>query len=178
MTSTWTSRPLCVLALFVPATALLIGCSQDAGQDEPQGQSASEYLLTAEPPGARPVADVRKSAQNEDEVVVVGRIGGDANPWIEGMAAFLITDTKLVPCNERPGDTCTKPWDYCCDLDVLNESKVMVKFVDRDGQPLAIDAQKLFAGLKELDTVVVRGRAKRDEAGNVTILADGIFVRS
>ncbi len=53
----------------------------------------------------------------------------------------------------------------------------MVKVVDDGGKTVATDARKLL-GLKELQTVVVRGRAKRDEAGNVTVLADGIFVRN
>ncbi len=52
----------------------------------------------------------------------------------------------------------------------------MVKVVDTSGKTVATDARKLL-GLKELQTVVVRGKAKRDEIGNLTVLADGIFVR-
>jgi hypothetical protein len=51
-----------------------------------------------------------------------------------------------------------------------------IKFVDAQGKSLPHGARQLF-GLKELQTVVVRGRAKRDEAGNLTVLADGLFVR-
>jgi hypothetical protein len=32
-------------------------------------------------------------------------------------------------------------------------------------------------GLTELQTVVVRGKAKRDEAGNLAVHLNGIFVR-
>ena len=37
-------------------------------------------------------------------------------------------------------------------------------------------ARKLL-NLKELQTVVVKGKVKRDEAGNFTMLASGVFVR-
>jgi len=53
----------------------------------------------------------------------------------------------------------------------------MVKVVDATGKSVGTDARKLL-GLKELLTVVVHGRAKRDEAGNLTVLADGVFVRN
>ena len=53
----------------------------------------------------------------------------------------------------------------------------MVKIVDASGKTVAMDAKKSL-GLKELQTVVVRGRAKRDETGNLTVLADGVFVRN
>ena len=38
------------------------------------------------------------------------------------------------------------------------------------------DARKLF-DVKELQTVVVRGKAKRDDKGNLTVLASSVFVR-
>jgi hypothetical protein len=60
--------------------------------------------------------------------------------------------------------------------DNLPANKAMVKVVDASGKPVAMDARKLL-GLKELQTVVVRGQAQRDEAGNLTVLADGLFVR-
>jgi hypothetical protein len=53
----------------------------------------------------------------------------------------------------------------------------MVQVVDSSGKPLAGDARQLL-GLKELQTVVVHGKAQRDEAGNLTVLAEGVFVRN
>ena len=38
------------------------------------------------------------------------------------------------------------------------------------------DARELF-DVKELMTVVVRGKALRDDAGNLTVLATAIFVK-
>ena len=91
-------------------------------------------------------------------------------------AAFLIVDPSRIPCSERKSDTCKTPWDYCCETD-LAKSKATIKFVDDAGKTLANDARQLL-NVKELQTVVVKGQAKRDEAGNLTVLASGLFVRS
>jgi hypothetical protein len=50
-----------------------------------------------------------------------------------------------------------------------------VKVVDQDGKMVSIDARKLL-GVKELDRVVVHGTATRDDEGNLTVLADGVYV--
>ncbi|MEN6496173.1 MAG: hypothetical protein ABFD16_17975 [Thermoguttaceae bacterium] len=130
----------------------------------------STYRLASEPAGAQDVKLARTSAKDNDEVVVVGRIGGDANPWIDGMAAFTIVDLSLKPCEDG---ACGNPY---CDADDLPTSKAMVKVVDGEGSVVPTESRQLL-GVKELQTVVVRGKAKRDEAGNLTILASGIFVR-
>jgi hypothetical protein len=54
----------------------------------------------------------------------------------------------------------------------------MIKFVDEQDQTLKIDARKLL-GVPHLEgqIVVIRGRAKRDEAGNLTVVASKYFVR-
>jgi len=165
-----------LIGLTVLSSVVVIAaCSQQAQPDAVP--AASPYRLSSEPADARGVAEVRTSGKEDGMVVVVGRIGGDAKPWVDGMAAFLLTDTSLTPCNARPGDACPTPWDYCCDLDRLKDSKVMVKLVDKQGRVVKSDVRKLL-GVKELDTVVIQGRVKRDDTGNVTILADGVYVRS
>lgn len=171
---------------WLPTTSLLVislaaftGCG---GPSAPQNTTSTNakgaaYLLTAEPADAKGVKEVRASAKDAEEVTIVGRIGGDPNPWVDGQAAFLVVDSALKPCNEKDDDGCQTPWDYCCDTDELPSHKAMVKLVDASGKPIASDARH-FLGLKELETVVVHGKAKRDEAGNLTVLADGIFVRN
>lgn len=150
----------------------VVGCGKPQGPAAPAASNA--YRLQAEPAGATDVLAVKESAKNDDEVAIVGRIGGDAKPWVEGVAAFTIVDLSLKPCDEAEG--CETPWDYCCDVDATNKGKAMIKVVDAKGNPVATDARELLA-VKELNTVVVHGKAKRDDAGNLTVLADGIFVR-
>ncbi len=161
-----------VLALAVIAA----GCGRVSntpagGSTEGAAAAAgSSYRLSNEPAGAKDVKLARSSAKNDEEVVVVGRIGDDGSPWIDGMAAFTIVDLSLEPCTDG---ACGNPF---CEADGLPNSKAMVKVVDGQGQIVATESRQLL-GVKELQTVVVRGKAKRDEAGNLTILASGVFVR-
>ncbi len=170
-----------LLAVSLTAVPLIIaGCTNSAppAASAPVAATPSaegkSFILASEPADAKGVNQTRKDSKDADEIAIVGRIGGDANPWVDDQAAFMIVDTKLAPCADEEG--CPTPWDYCCLTDQLPENKAMVKFVDDKGEPLSTDARKLL-GLKELQTVVVHGKAKRDDAGNLTVLADGIFVR-
>lgn len=149
---------------------LLVGCAKD--KDSGATTDRSSFLLENEPNGAVDVIKVRKDAADGDDVVIVGRIGGSVDPWIEGRAAFSIVDNSLKSCME---DGCETPWDYCCS-DNLATSTALVKVVDQNGLLVKSDARKLLK-VKELSTVVVKGKAERDEAGNLVVLANGIFVK-
>jgi hypothetical protein len=161
------------LALALIA-ALQLGCSNSATPDAAQKPIDSRFVLNEEPAGAIGVKELREDASKTDDVVVVGRIGG-SNPWTDGAAAFSIVDPSLTPCNEIEGDACPTPWDYCCEPD-LAKSTVLVKLVDDAGKTVKQDAREV-AGLKELQTVVVKGKAIRDDAGNVSIAATGVHIR-
>lgn len=171
-------KRLSVLAFGGLAAGLLVGC----GASEPATPTAAAitpvgkaYLLASEPAGGKDVVAAREAAKDGDEVTVVGRIGGRENPWINGRAAFTIVDPAARACSDIPGDGCPTPWDYCCESD-LGEKSATVKVVGTDGKPVATDARELL-GVKELQTVVVTGKAQRDSDGNLTILAEKVFVR-
>jgi hypothetical protein len=171
-------RCLNMLSLAV-MLAIVAGCgtaAPTADKSKPAAAPDSRFVLSEEPADAKPVIDVRQDAKDGDDVTITGRIGGDVDPWVAGRATFVIVDPSLTPCNEREGDSCKTPWDYCCDLDRLADSKATIKVVDDQGQTVATDARKLL-GVKELQTVIVRGQAKRDEAGNLTVLASKIYVK-
>lgn len=136
---------------------------------------SSDYVLKEEPQDAQDVKAVRQKGKNGDKVVVVGRIGGRANPWIKGAAAFSIVDSSLKSCDQIPGDNCPTPWDYCCEAD-LGKSTLLITFVDDAGKIVKQDSRELLS-VKELQTVVVAGKVKRDKANNVSILASKIFVK-
>jgi hypothetical protein len=172
---------LFVIFVFVVAAS---GCdrSQPASQPSAAGGGTSSmtaegamFLLADEPRGAVDVIKVRETAKDGDEVVIVGRIGGKENPWIDKRAAFSIVDSSLKPCNELPGDTCQTPWDYCCEAD-LGAATAMIKIVDEQGDLVKVGAKELL-DVKELQTLVVRGKAERDEAGNLTVLANQVYVK-
>ncbi|MEO1996002.1 MAG: hypothetical protein ABGZ17_12075, partial [Planctomycetaceae bacterium] len=123
------------IAMVACATlmVLMAGCSQDTSV--PAAASGADldgarYLLSAEPAGAQGVIQTRESAKHQDDVVIVGRIGGSTDPWVEGRAAFSIVDESLRACSDIEGDTCPRPWDYCCETDKLPTAKALVRVVD------------------------------------------------
>lgn len=53
---------------------------------------------------------------------------------------------------------------------------MLIKVVDENGKLVKADARELLK-VKELSTVVIKGKARRDDKGNLTILASGVFVK-
>lgn len=172
-----------MLPTVLAGLVLAAGCTQESSTTTSSTDTAtapaidgSRFLLTAEPDEPATVIEAREQTKDGEDVVLVGRIGGSANPWVEGRAAFTVVDPTLKACSDIPGDECRIPWDYCCETHKLPGATALVTFADDDGRPLKADARELLS-LKELQTVVVRGKAERDEAGNLTVLATGLFVR-
>lgn len=130
------------------------------------------YQLSSEPSGAVGVLQVKESVKDGEPVVLVGRIGGGQKPWIDGRAAFLLVDDGVAPtcADEQCEDGCAE-----CAL-ALAEATTLVKFVDDQGKVRATDARQLL-GVENFQTVVVKGVASRDKAGNVSVIADGIYIR-
>lgn len=176
MLSRYTFRIVGGLALIIA------GCSGDTSTTNssapvaPTGPSAAgkALLLDSQPDGAKEVLAARNDAKDDEEIVVVGRIGGGTDPWVQGMAAFSIVDNSLKACSDIPGDKCPTPWDYCCEAD-LPKARTLVKLVGADGNVIGTDARELL-GVHELQTVYVQGRARRDAEGNLSVLASRIYV--
>lgn len=165
--------------MLIGVLALTAGCSNsDVAQTSGEnaiGAMDSRYVATAEPDGAMPVGEARESVEDEQVVTLVGTIGGSSQPFVDGLAAFTIVDPKVPYCS--PDEGCPTPWDYCCTQDQVKDNIATVKIVDEIGKPVAADARKML-GVKELSTVVVQGKAHRDDQGNLTVAASKVFVRS
>lgn len=158
---------------------LLAGCQTKTSASQDSKKAAAEgakYLLSEAPDGAENVIQVRDASKDGDNVVIVGRIGGSTDPWTDDRAAFSIVDLSLQACSDRPDDDCPTPWDYCCDTDKLPASTALVKVVNENGDLVKTDARSLL-GVKELSTVVVKGKVERDDTGKFIILATGIHVK-
>ena len=153
---------------------LFMGCSDstesnaDAKDDSANSSPNATYLLTEKPADAWGVGAAREKVKDQGEVTLIGRIGGSADPFVGSLAAFTIVDPKVEHCSADEG--CPTPWDYCCTQDQVKDNIATIKFVGEDGQPVGQSAKQLL-GVKELDTVVVQGQAKRDDNGNLTVLA-------
>ena len=92
------------------------------------------------------------------------------------MAAFTIVDLAIPPCGaDGEDDDCPTPWDYCCKTDQLKDNSALVKIVGPDGKTVSKDARELL-GVKELSKVVVQGKAQQDEQGNLTVMAEKVYI--
>jgi hypothetical protein len=165
-----------IIALWLPLAAASVGCSGSNSGGVPSAEGW-KYLLTSEPANPLGVLDARKQTKDGDDVAVVGRIGGRKDPWGSGQASFSIVDAAFPSCNEKEGDTCDTPWDFCCaDPKELLAGMATIKVVDDKGDTVQTPARELL-GVKQLQTVVAHGKAKRDDKGNLTVLATGLYVR-
>ena len=190
MRGTWTMAAAGAAAML---GLVLAGCGSEApdagtGGDGPREATADatpsatlpgDLFLGSEPEGGVDVAALKKTAKEGEEVVLVGRIGGNRAPFVAGRAVMTLADPALVPCNEMSmEDECPLPWDYCCEeRGVLTASTATVEVDGPDGRPLRTDL-KGAGGLEELKTVVVVGTvAPRPDPAVLVVRAKGIFVR-
>jgi len=153
-----------------------VGCGQGASDGSSTrslgNPGGHQFSLAEEPAGAIDVVEMRETVKDGAPVVVVGSVGGGINPWIKGRAAFVLVDAcASMKCD---GSCCEEGCN--CEASELTDSIVVVKFVDQHGKVIETDARELL-GLRRLDTVVVQGRAKRDLAGNIAMVADGLYIR-
>jgi hypothetical protein len=124
----------------------------------------------------------------EMDVVLVGTVGGVANPsaqsypefpFVDREAIFFLADPAAVGEFEEhahkhaPGEECAFCASHAADHIT---SLALVHFKGEDGKPLAVGARELF-GLKDQDTVVVRGKAKMTPTGMLEVDATGLYVR-
>jgi hypothetical protein len=156
---------------------LAVGCGPSevaTVNNEVDTKSNSQYVANTEPAGAMPVGEAREKIEDGQEVTLVGLIGGSSKPFVDGLAAFTIVDPKVPYCADDEG--CPTPWDYCCQTEAVKDNIATIKVVDEAGKPVAGDAKEMLK-VKELSTVVVQGKAKRDDLGNLTVAASKVFVR-
>ena len=90
------------MVLVCGFAATQIGCGESSSNASnintasvtPSSIDSARYVLADEPDGAIGVIAARESAKDGEPIVIVGRIGGAANPWIEGRAAFTLLDAS------------------------------------------------------------------------------------
>ncbi len=94
---------------------------------------SSLFLLHEEPTGAVGVMAARESAEDGKPLVLVGRIGGTANPWIEGRAAFTLLDASMsVVAEGEDSEENELCMGDCCATERL-DCTTLVKIVDHRG---------------------------------------------
>ncbi len=165
----------------------LTGCDQDSSA--PTGNSGGTIstsaslpdglILAAAPPGATPVAELKRTAKEGEQVVMRVVVGGRKKPIVENRSVMTVVDVGLNNQCVLPGDSCKTPWDYCCaSPEQLRPNLATVQIVDDQGRPLAIDLLGA-SKLEPLAVLVVKGSVgPRPDPGTLVINASGLFVES
>ena len=134
-------------------------------------------FVTESPKDAKDVAALKKTAKKGDTVVVRAKVGGRAEPFVKSRAIFMVADRSIKSCDEVPGDTCPRPWDYCCESPESKKANIAtIQFTGSDGKPLKVGAQSA-GGLEPLALVVIEGVVSEiDDKGTFVIDAKKVFV--
>jgi hypothetical protein len=167
------------------ARQLLTGSTQGADAIGPP-----EATGTADADSEHSPVPASSESATPQTVVVVGRIGGIPNPWLQarpdypwmaGQAEFVIADAEAAAEIADHGHAHDDPDHDCpfCAEAANSDVLAVVRFKDPAGQMIPIDAKRLF-DLKGEETVVVRGKAEMlgdSKTGVLVVDADGLFVR-
>lgn len=169
---------MCVLAAL---PAALAGCD---GGSSPASRAANEVVIPAarfttgeKPANAPMLRDVKSMSNVGDKVLFEARVGGRAQPFVDGVAIFMAADPRLISCDQRPGDHCKVPWDYCCEnFELMKAGTATVQIIDEVGTPYAVSAESQ-GGIEPLKTVVVQGVvSEKGEDGLFVVDASNIWV--
>ncbi|WP_193212781.1 hypothetical protein [Luteolibacter marinus] len=165
--------PACLLL----AAALFSSCRKSdppvaAAAPESGPSAAITAVIDAAPGGeAKPIHILRESAKPGDLVTVSGRVMGNASPFVEGRAAFILGDPDLLtPCNENPDDDCDTPWDTCCDTrEDKKRGTATIQVVDAEGRVLK-EAIEGVGGIGKLATLTVSGTVAEGSTPDLLVI--------
>lgn len=145
-----------------------------AAAPESAGKIADSLFVDKAPENPLNVIQAVGSAKEGETIVLRARIGGSREPFVDGRASFTVADMSLKACNDRPGDACASPWDFCCESRAGKVATIQV--VGADGAVLKSNLKGLH-GLAPLGTIVVEGKVgPRPDSTVLMINAQRIFV--
>jgi len=166
------------LSLGLLLLAGVIGCGAWTGEDAALRANRDKFVRATEPEGAASFSDVRQTIAEKPQVVLVGRItAGDQEAFVDGQAAFFITDAYGDDASHG-GDAGHDPANcpFCKRRASKPESKAIVQFLDEQGKVVPVDARQLF-DLEPNQVVVIEGDATIDSLNVMFVSAKGIHVR-
>lgn len=167
------------IAILLAAVFFLSACekaSSPAPKPQPAAALPATLMLANAPSDAKPVEDAKSAARVGEIVTISGKIGGMMKPFAEDRAVFTLVGPGIPSCADTPGDTCTTPWDYCCETsEDIAAHAATINVVDDSGKVIKATL-KGVGGMKELSTVTVVGKVRAIEGASLVIDAQGIFV--
>lgn len=134
----------------------------------------ADLFASAAPAGGTTIILARQTAKEGQTVVVQGRVGGLAQPFVDGRAVFLVVDPQALVCSPGCG---VKPGQVCAEtLKAIMASSATVQVTDPQGRPLKVGLQGK-SGLQPNAEVVVRGTVAKLEKNLMLINAQQIHVK-
>jgi hypothetical protein len=165
-------KTTCLLAVTI---AFVSSCDKKPAEttvSTNQPSAALSAVIDAPPSGeAKSIAAVRTTAKPGDKVTLSGRIMGNAMPFVDGRAAFILGDPDiLTACNDVPGDNCGTPWDACCDSpEDKKRGIVTIQILGPDGRVLKEPIEGT-AGIEKLASVTVSGKVAEGSSEDLLIV--------
>lgn len=172
------------MTIALAACTLLAACGdkKNTNSNTPPASSADgleAVALQQMPDEALSITEIRKDITPGKKITMKGKVMGRKDPFVEGRAILILGDPAIITsCDLREGDTCTTPWDVCCDdADDIKNSVATIQVLDANGKLLK-QGLKGFQGIKELSHLVITGTiAEGSNKDNLLINATGIFVQ-
>ena len=162
--------------ILIASIAFLASCNEKTASTTTAPASAPSPALAAvlaAPPVGEPksIAALRTMAKPGDEITLSGRIMGNAKPFVDGRAVFILGDPDvLTACNETPGDNCETPWDACCDSpEDKKRGTATIQILGADGRVLKEPVEGV-GGLKNLATLTVTGKVAEGSSAELLIV--------
>jgi len=165
-------------------TATFCGCNDDGGSSPNRTAAGPSMVIPAvrfvegdKPANTPKLTEVKAESNVGDKVMFEARVGGRADVFVEGMAIFVAADPRLISCDQREGDYCKIPWDYCCEHPgKMKLGTATVQIMDDAGVPYEVSAEGQ-GGIAPLKTIVVQGVvSEKDESGTFVVDASSIWV--
>ncbi len=170
--------PLTMLA----ALAAVAGCGggdagggSDAATAKPAVGLPTGLVVPQLEGSPQTISATKTAAAPGDELVLEGYIGGSADPFVDGLAAFTIVDTGQVkPCDAKADDQCPQPWDFCCEpREKVTAASATVQVVDDAGVVIPAGLRG-YAGLRPGGRVLVAGTVAQADNGLLVVNADAV----
>ncbi len=181
----------CHSFLLVLLAGILTGCGEDPAPARDSEQKSATSIASppstvlagvlAKAPSGTPmdIHAAKATAKPGDALTIKGEIMGQESPFVDGRAMFILGDpTVLTPCNRSPGDTCTTPWDACCDSpEDKKRATATVQVLDSENRVLKESIEGI-GGVNKLASVVVSGVVAPQSTTDLLIInATSIQVR-
>ena len=146
------------LMILIASSALVLGCGKQPDKTEAAVSLPLVFVEKAIAGQPTPIHEARTLFKPGDEVLLTGLIMGVKLPFVDERAAFVLGDeATLTPCDLVHGDSCSTPWDVCCDpAPARMNGTATIQILDAEGK-LVRTGLKGLNGLKELSRITVAG---------------------